>query len=129
MPLTRSVVLAVSAARIAIIGSHSPRFSVDAVLASLRARPGETPADLKAGVPLPDPRPVESLAVLGLLLQIAAIYWFNFVHKSGTTWRTGTAIYYVLHQERIVTGLAVWLRDHLPFAAMKVSSAPWWLGQ
>ena len=95
------------------------RFSVDAVSASLRARPGETPAELKAGVPLPDPRPVESLAVLGLLLQIAAIYWFNFVHKSGATWRTGTAIYYVLHQERIVTGLAVWLRDHLPFGAMK----------
>jgi len=95
------------------------RFSVDAVLASLRARPGETPADLKAGVPLPDRRPVESLAVLGLLLQIAAIYGFNFVHKSGPTWREGTAIYYVLHQERIVTPLAVWLREHLPLPAMK----------
>ncbi|HEX2656840.1 MAG TPA: DCC1-like thiol-disulfide oxidoreductase family protein [Polyangia bacterium] len=95
------------------------RFSVDAVRASLRSRAGETSDDLKAGVPLPDPRPVESLAVLGLLLQLAAIYWFNFVHKSGATWRTGTAIYYVLHQERIVTGFAVWLRDHLPFGAMK----------
>ena len=96
------------------------RFSVDAVLASLRARPEETPADLAAGVSPPDDRPAASLAVLGLLLQIAVIYWFNFVHKSGPTWRHGTAIYYVLHQERIVTSLAVWVRAHAPFALLKL---------
>ncbi len=66
------------------------RFSVDALRASLRARPDETPADLAAGVPPPDERPTTSLAALGLLLQIAVIYWFNFVHKSGPTWRDGT---------------------------------------
>jgi predicted DCC family thiol-disulfide oxidoreductase YuxK len=95
------------------------RFSVDAVIASLRARPHETPAELAAGVPPPENHLAESLAVMGLLLQIAAIYWFNFVHKSGPTWQTGTAIYYVLHQERIVTPLGAWLREHLPLSAMK----------
>jgi predicted DCC family thiol-disulfide oxidoreductase YuxK len=59
------------------------------------------------------------LAVLGLLLQIALVYGFNYVHKSGPTWQTGTAVYYVLHQERIVTSLGVWLREHLPLSGMK----------
>jgi predicted DCC family thiol-disulfide oxidoreductase YuxK len=95
------------------------RFSVDAIRASLRARPNETPEDLAAGVPPPDNRPAMSLAVLALLLQIAVIYWFNFVHKSGPTWRDGTAVYYVLHQERIITWLGMLVREHLPFAVTK----------
>ena len=60
-----------------------------------RARP--------AGVPPPDERQTTSLAALGLLLQIAVIYWFNFLHKSGPTWHDGTAVHYVLWQERIIT--------------------------
>ena len=65
------------------------RFSVDALRASLRARPGETPEDLAAGPPAPDATGPTSLAVLGLLLQIAIIYWFNFAYKTGATWRDG----------------------------------------
>jgi predicted DCC family thiol-disulfide oxidoreductase YuxK len=96
------------------------RFSIDALLASLRSRSEEQPADLKAGAPPPvDARPAVSLAVLGILLQLAAVYWFNFVHKSGTTWRAGTAIHYVLHQERIVTSVGLWARGHLSFSATK----------
>ena len=98
------------------------RFSVDAMRASLRARPGESPEDLAAGVPPPDDRPATSLAVLGLLSQLAVIYWFNYVHKSGSTWRAGTAIHYVLHQERIVTLLGLWVREHVPFAVTKALS-------
>lgn len=95
------------------------RFSVDAVLASMRARRHETPEDLAAGLPPPSNAPVQSLAVLGLLLQIAMIYWFNFVHKSGPTWRDGTAVYYVLHQERIITAFGLWVREHVPFQLTK----------
>jgi predicted DCC family thiol-disulfide oxidoreductase YuxK len=96
------------------------RFSVDALLASLRGRPEEQPDDLAHDrLPSPDTRPVRSLAVLAVLLQLAVVYWFNFVHKSGATWRTGTAIHYVLHQERIVTVLGLWARNHLPFSATK----------
>src|SRR5262249_52748105 len=82
------------------------RFSADALLASLRKNAGEQPEDMTAErlgqTSAPDTRPVVSLAVLGLLLQLAVIYWFNFVHKSGPTWKDGTAVHYVLWQERIV---------------------------
>jgi predicted DCC family thiol-disulfide oxidoreductase YuxK len=99
------------------------RFSVDAVRASMRAHRDETPDDLAparlAEQAVPDNRPAVSLAVLGILLQLAAIYWFNFAHKSGVTWKTGTAVHYVLWQERIVTVLGLWVRTHLPFAFTK----------
>ncbi len=97
------------------------RFSVDALSASLRAGRGEPPDDIAAArLPPPDTRPAVSLAVLAILLQLAAIYGFNYAHKSGATWQTGTAIHYTLHQERIVTWLGVWTREHVPFAATKV---------
>jgi predicted DCC family thiol-disulfide oxidoreductase YuxK len=95
------------------------RFSVDALRASLRAGKDESPEDVRAGLPPPDARPFRSLAVLCILLQLAAIYWFNFLHKTGPTWRDGTAVHYVLHQERIVTALGVWAREHLPFSFWK----------
>src|SRR5262245_56628815 len=98
------------------------RISVDAVLASMRSRRDETPEQLAAGVPAPDNTPARSLAVLALLIQIAIIYWFNFVHKSGQTWKDGTAVYYVLHQERIITWLGLQIREHLPYWVTKLLS-------
>jgi predicted DCC family thiol-disulfide oxidoreductase YuxK len=98
------------------------RFSVDALRKSLRAREDETPPELAAGLPRADNTPVASLAVLCLLLQLAAIYWFNALHKTGPTWRDGTAVHYVLHQERIVTALGLWAREHLPFSVWKAAA-------
>jgi hypothetical protein len=96
------------------------RFSVDALVSTLRAGSGERPDDLAAPrIPVPDTRPAVSLAVLALLLQLAVIYGLNFAHKTGETWRHGTAVHYVLYQERIVTWLGVWARQHLPFAVTK----------
>jgi predicted DCC family thiol-disulfide oxidoreductase YuxK len=96
------------------------RFSVDALLASLRARPEEQPEDLAPeSLPPPDERPFVSLACLAVLLQLAVIYWFNFLHKSGETWQEGTAIHYVLWQERIVTTFGLWAREHAPVALWK----------
>jgi predicted DCC family thiol-disulfide oxidoreductase YuxK len=92
------------------------RFSVDALRASLRARRDETPADLTPErLPPPDDAPAISLACLGVLLQLAVIYWFNFVHKSGVTWKDGTAIHYVLWQERIITTFGLWARENVPY--------------
>lgn len=58
--------------------------------------------------------PVVSLAVLALTLQIVAIYWLNAVHKSGPTWRDGSAVHYVLWQNRVTTQFAWWLAHHEP---------------
>jgi hypothetical protein len=96
------------------------RWSVDALRASLRARPDEGPADLAHDkLPPADERPFVSLACLGVVVQLAVIYWFNCVHKSGETWHDGTAIHYVLWQERIVTTIGLWSRENLPFALWK----------
>jgi predicted DCC family thiol-disulfide oxidoreductase YuxK len=99
------------------------RFSVDALRASLRARREGTPAELERRDDLPrETRPVVSLAVLALLLQICVIYYFNAVHKSGSTWREGSAVHYALHQDRLVTWLGWQLRAHLTPALSQVMS-------
>jgi hypothetical protein len=90
------------------------RWSMDATLARLRAEAGPLPP-----AP-PDNRPVASLAVLAVLLQLTLIYLFNAIHKSGDTWRTGTAVHYVFHQSRIVTALAVWARQHFSLVHYKM---------
>ena len=81
------------------------RFSVDAALGGER-----------------NERPVVSLAVLGLLLQFGAIYLFNVLHKTGVAWRDGSAVYYTLHDERLVTALGVWVRETLPAAVLETMS-------
>ncbi|MEZ4287865.1 MAG: lipase maturation factor family protein [Polyangiales bacterium] len=58
--------------------------------------------------------PVRSLAVLALTTQLAIIYFFNAIHKGGQTWIDGTSVYYLAHQDRMVTTVGVWMRDHLP---------------
>jgi hypothetical protein len=58
--------------------------------------------------------PAVSLAVLALTLQIVGIYWLNAVHKSGPTWKDGSAVHYVLWQNRVTTQFAWWLAHHEP---------------
>lgn len=91
------------------------RFSLDAVLSSLR---NGNDTDLQglhniASTPR-DTRPVVSLAVLALIMQLVVIYVFNTVQKNGANWRDGTAVYWLVHQERIVTAFGLWARDALP---------------
>lgn len=81
------------------------RFSVDALLRRLRTEPDGVQRDTE---------PVVSLAVLALLMQLTVIYFFNTVHKNGETWRDGSAVYWLVHQERIVTWLGHWAREALP---------------
>ena len=78
------------------------RFSLDALRAA-RANPA-APAD---------ETPVVSVAVLALLVQLAVSYLFNALHKGGDTWRGGSAVHMVLHQDRMVTAFGVWMRPHM----------------
>ena len=90
-------------------------FSIDALRRSMSAVHEKSPAALNHR----DTAPVEpfvSIVVLGLLLQWSVIYFFNCVHKTGVGWKDHSAIYWFLYQDRIVTGLGVWAREHVPFA-------------
>jgi predicted DCC family thiol-disulfide oxidoreductase YuxK len=96
------------------------RLSVDAVLASLQARKESSVQALNNRDRPPAP-PVEfvSLLVAACLLQLATIYFFNAVHKTGVGWMNGSVLHWFLQQDRIVTRLGVFLRDHVPFEAVR----------
>jgi predicted DCC family thiol-disulfide oxidoreductase YuxK len=97
------------------------RFSIDAVIASLKARDeSDSNALNDRANPAAPTAPHVSLAVLALLLQWSVIYFFNFVHKTGVGWRNHTAIYWFLEQNRIVTWFGVWARTHLPLSALEL---------
>jgi predicted DCC family thiol-disulfide oxidoreductase YuxK len=99
------------------------RFSVDSVRASLRRRTETTAADLNDGAALEgDTTPVVSIAVLAIVLQLANAYFFNAVHKGGQTWRTGSAVHYVIFQDRMITPIALWLRPHMSLGLSRILS-------
>ena len=54
------------------------------------------------------------IAFLGILLNFCCIYFFNYAHKTGVTWREGSAIHWVLWQNRIATIWAAMVRMHEP---------------
>ncbi len=99
------------------------RFSLDAVRASLRRRTETTAAELNDRPALEgDTTPIVSLAVLAVVLQLANAYFFNAIHKGGPTWRTGSAVSYVIYQDRMVTWFGVWLRPHMSFTLSRILS-------
>jgi len=92
------------------------RFSVDSLLRSWRERREgslEQLADRYAPRWLTNPR--HSLIALIVVLNFGLIYVFNVVNKYGATWRAGDTLHFVLHLDRMVTGLAVMLRETLPY--------------
>ncbi len=111
------------------------RFSLDALaskpaLLDVTHEVGETGA--KREISEPTTTPVVSIAVLALLLQFAAIYLFNASSKSGLAWRDGSAVHYALHQDKLVTWLGVWMREHLSVSTLRALTwstlATEWLG-
>ena len=100
------------------------RFSLDAWLASLRASPLRAESDRN--------QPVYSLAMAGLIVQFALIYFFNALSKQGSAWRNGEAVHYALHLDKFVTPFGVWMREHLSPELIRVMTwsvlATEWLG-
>ncbi|HVJ17248.1 MAG TPA: DCC1-like thiol-disulfide oxidoreductase family protein [Polyangiaceae bacterium] len=96
------------------------RFSIDALVSSMRVAKEGGAAELNdrnLGAPSSDP--VISMAVPLLLLQLAVIYFFNAVHKSGQGWKDASAIHYFLYQDRIVTDLGIFIREHVPQSVLR----------
>ncbi len=87
------------------------RLSIDSLRASMKRKEG--PGQIN-DPPTPDRRPVVSLAVFAILWQLSVIYFFNTVHKGGSTWMDGTALAWTLEQDRIVTDLGLWVREAWP---------------
>jgi hypothetical protein len=70
---------------------------------SLDARRGMRSVFLESGR-------VVSAASLGLLLQVAMIYWFTAALKFGNEWtRDGTAVYFALNVDQFVKPAGLWL--------------------
>ena len=93
------------------------RFSLDA----LAARPEpDSPGAAPASLTEIRNAPVVSIAMLALLLQFSAIYLFNASSKSGLAWRDGSAVYYALHQDKLVTWLGVWMREHVSISVLRL---------
>ncbi len=93
------------------------RFSVDALRASLRRRKETTIEALADRRGMENPQqsePVVSLTMLVILLQLSALYYFNVVHKTGPAWKDGTAVHYVLYNDRMATPFVPFVRDYLP---------------
>ncbi|MCB9590340.1 MAG: lipase maturation factor family protein [Polyangiaceae bacterium] len=96
------------------------RFSLDSLLDSLRQRRESSVEALNdRSSPTLETKPVVNLAATALLLQWAVIYYFNAVHKNGPPWKDGTAVYYFLQQDRMISPFGGWIRHHLPLWAIK----------
>jgi len=83
------------------------RFSIDSVRKSLADRREKSPLELNERPALPFT--FASVAVLGILLQLAAIHVAAALRQSGSTWSDGTAIYYALHHNLWATDVGAWL--------------------
>jgi hypothetical protein len=97
------------------------RFSLDACIGSLRDGRIASVDDLNSAPSSEIERePVVSIAMLGLILQFAVIYFFNALSKSGEAWTSGNAVHYALHLDKYVTWFGVWMRENVPAEALRV---------
>jgi hypothetical protein len=101
------------------------RFSVDAWRRSLRERKERTLAEVGARHrPAWATEDYVSLAVFLVVLNLAVVYFFNVVNKSGWIWRKGETVHYVLYINRMVTGIAVFFRKLIPMPVTR--GLAWW---
>jgi hypothetical protein len=88
------------------------RFSVDSLLRSYREHKEKSWADLNQRFrPADQISPVVGSIFLLAIVNLAIVYFFNVVNKSGNIWKSGLTVHYVLHLDRMVTGIAVWFRE------------------
>jgi predicted DCC family thiol-disulfide oxidoreductase YuxK len=94
------------------------RFSIDNVRRSLKTRPETSPEDLN--VRRPPERTFTSIAVFGMILQIAVMHLSAALRQDGPTWADGSALYFALHQNLFTTSAGTWLVEH---------ASPDWIGR
>jgi predicted DCC family thiol-disulfide oxidoreductase YuxK len=96
------------------------RFSFDSIRASLRRREQQAPGELNDRGPIRTPaRRVYSIACFALILQFFAIYALSVLPENGSSWWSGDAVHYLLHQDRLVKLPGVWLREHASVGVLR----------
>lgn len=97
------------------------RFSVDALLRSYREHKERSWSEIGQRFRPADKYELDVSAIyLIAILNLALVYFFNVVNKSGHIWKSGLTVHYVLHLDRMVTGLAVFFRELLPLWLTRV---------
>ncbi len=100
------------------------RFSVDALRASFRRKRERTVDELNDRSGLIEEhrlKPYVSLVGIAVCLQLAAIYYFNVVHKFGPDWKQNfTAVHYVMYVDRMVTPIIGATREFVPPVVWKL---------
>ncbi len=59
------------------------------------------------------PDRVVSVATAALLLQVCFVYWFTGLGKDGPLWKSGQAVYYILHLDPYATARGVRLGEYV----------------
>jgi predicted DCC family thiol-disulfide oxidoreductase YuxK len=88
------------------------RWSIDALTKSWKT-PDPDDAALNR-VRIGSVKPHTSFVACAIVLNLALCYYLNGVHKTSVDWINGTAVPYVLEQDRIVTGFGGFARLYFP---------------
>lgn len=81
----------------------------------------------RAAAGIVTPERILSVASIAMLLQVAFVYWFTAILKTGPEWRTEfSALYYALSIEQYQTPLGIWLLNlKWPLAPLTAVTVAW----
>ncbi len=109
------------------------RFSVDAMLASMKRKRETSAAELNDRRDMLEPFRLlkfKSLVCLVVLLQLSAVYYFNKIHKTGPAWSFNNsqfypeqgprAVHFVMYVDRMINPIIADVRSHIPFFVFQI---------
>ena len=74
----------------------------------------------------PKTKTIISPATIAYIIQICLIYLMSGLLKTGIPWHNGTAVYYALNVDQLITPFAVWIREFPGFMAL-LTYGVWYL--
>lgn len=68
-----------------------------------------------------------SVVSAAFMIQLAIIYWFNAIMKNSSVWwKDGSAVYYTLAIDQMVTEFGIWMRQFHGLLKVISFSTAWW---
>ena len=77
-------------------------------------------------VPTPSKKIYFSMATVAYIVQVCLLYLFTGLLKTGTAWHDGTAVYYALNVDQLITPMGAYLRE-FPAVMSALTYATWYL--